>query len=159
MATFDIFIKGINPERAGETDEIRVNSAKALKITVGKLDGLLAQPSGFCIRRNAQEQEAINYQRALSKLGLVCLYSPTKVLTNLELEPIEEEMKAESIICPNCGHAMTIKDEIEPEKCAECGIEIQTFLAQKRQEEEREAMKAKLLASQTILKAQEEKKQ
>lgn len=159
MATFDIFIKGINPERADETDTIRVNSAKALQISLEKLDELLAQPNGVCIRRNAQEQEAINYQRALSKLGLICLYSPTKVLTNLELEPIEEETTAESITCPNCGHEMKVEEDIEPEKCTECGVEIQKFLAQKRKEEEREAMKAKLLASQTILKAQEEKKQ
>lgn len=159
MATFDIFIKGINPERASETDEIRTNSAKALQLSVEKLDELLAQPNGVCIRRNAEEQEAINYQRALSKLGLICLYSPTKTLTTLELEPIEEEMTATSITCPNCEHEMAIEDEIKPEKCAECGIEIQKFLEQKRQEEEREAMKAKLLASQAILKAQEEKKQ
>ena len=159
MATFDIFIKGINPERASETDEIRANSAKALRISLEKLDELLAQPNGVCIRRNTQEQEAISYQRALSKLGLICLYSPTKVLINLELEPIEEEKTVESVICPNCEHEMAVNDAIEPEKCTECGIEIQKFLEQKRQEEEREAIKAKLLASQTILKAQEEKKQ
>lgn len=122
MATFDIFIKGINSERAGETDEIRVNSAKALQISLEKLDELLAQPNGVCIRRNAQEQEAINYQRALSKLGLICLYSPTKVLTNLELEPIEEKT-AKSVTCPNCDHQMVVEEDVEPEKQRKAELE------------------------------------
>lgn len=158
MTTFDIFIKGINPERANESDEIRVNAAKALQISVEKLDELLAHPNKIRIRSNALEQEAIDYQRALSKLGLICLYSPTKVLANLELEPLEEDFIVNSVICPNCEYEMAVEAEIEPEKCIECGIDIQKFLEQKRQQEEREAMKAKLLASQSILKAQEEKK-
>lgn len=159
MPTFDIFIKGINPDRMDEAETIRVNAAKALQISVSKLDELLAQPS-VCIRRDATEEEAKTYQRTLNKLGLVSLYSPIKRETNLELVPIEEEITETSIICPNCQHEMQFdEDGVAPEKCPECSITIAKFVEQQRQNEEREAIKAKLLASQTTLQIQATKKQ
>ncbi len=159
MPKFDIFIKGINPERIEEADSIRVNAAKALQISVSKLDELLAQPS-VCIRRDANENEAINYQRTLSKLGLVSLYSPIQRRTHLELIPIAEEIVETSVICPYCQHEIPIgEDSLEPEKCPECSITITKFLELQRQNEERDAIKAKLLASQTTLQIQAVKKQ
>lgn len=158
MATFDIFIKGINPERLDESEQIKKQLTEALQITLTDVDELFALPNGACIRRDTPEKEAIEYQRALTKLGLICLYSPTKKLTNLELEPIEEELVETSLICPHCEYEMPIEDGVKPEKCTQCGIDIAKFLAQKQAQEEREAMKAKLLTSQNIQKALEEKR-
>ncbi len=157
---FDIFIKGIDPERISEEKEIKIQAAKVLQISLSELDELLAQPNGACIRRGSPEDEAKQYQRTLSKLGLVCIYAHAKRLTNLELIPLEEEILATSLICPSCEHEMPIEeDEPEPEKCEKCGISIAKFLEQQQQEKEREAIKAKLLASQTIIKNQTTKKQ
>ncbi|MDD5227635.1 MAG: hypothetical protein PHD53_02425, partial [Methylococcales bacterium] len=159
MSKFDIFIKGINPERLDEVDSIRINVAKALQISVSKVDELLAQPS-VCIRRDANEEEAKNYQRTLSKLGLVSLYSPIRRKTNLELIPMAEEIAETVSVCPNCQHEMPIgEDDVAPEKCVECGITIANFLELQRQNKEREAIRAKFLASQTIIQNQTLKKQ
>jgi hypothetical protein len=151
MQKFDIFIRGINPERLDEADAIRANAAKTLQIRLTDLDDLLAQPS-VCIHRNATEEEAKNYQRTLTKLGLVSLYSPVVQSASLELIPMEDEFAETTLNCPNCEHEMTIsEEEVEPEKCEKCGINITKFLEQKKQNEEREALKAKLLASQAII--------
>jgi hypothetical protein len=158
MPKFDIFIKGISPDRMAEAETIRVNAAKALQISLSKLDELLAQPSA-CIRRDATEDEAKTYQRTLNKLGLVSLYSPIKRETNLELIPMEEVVET-SLICPNCQHEIRIdEDSVAPEKCPECSITIANFLEIKQQNEEREAIKAKLPASQITLQIQAAKKQ
>lgn len=159
MPKFDIFIKGIDPERMNEADAIRVNVAKALQISESRLDELLTQPSA-CIRRDANEEEAKNYQRTLSKLGLISLYSPVKRKSNLELIPMAEEIVETSVICPNCQHEMELDEEgVAAEKCTECGISIAQFLEQKKRNEEREAIKAKFLASQATIQMQATKKQ
>ena len=41
---FDIFIKGIDPERISEEKEIKIQAAKVLQISLSELDELLAQP-------------------------------------------------------------------------------------------------------------------
>jgi hypothetical protein len=151
MQKFDIFIRGINPDRLAEAETIRVNAAKTLQISLSELDALLAQPN-VCIHRNATEEDAKNYQRTLAKLGLISLYSPVIQSVSLELIPMEDEFAETILSCPNCNHEMPIDENgIEPEKCGQCGINIAKFLEQKKQNEEREALKAKLLASQAII--------
>lgn len=160
MGTFDIFVKGINPDRIEESEQIKKQLADAFQISLADVDELLALPNGACIRRELTEEQAIEYQRALTKLGLVVLYLPAKKQAILELEPIEEELIATSVSCPNCDNTMLIEeDTISPEKCDSCGIDIAKFLAQKDAQAEREAIKAKLLASQNIQKTLEEKRQ
>ncbi len=162
MEKFDIFIKGINPERIAETESIKANVAKVLQISLKDLDELLVQPNGACIRREASEDEAKHYQISLTKLGLMCLYRPALRLSNLELLPIEvkEEFTTDAFICPNCEHEMSVnEDGSEPEKCSECGITIAKFVEQKRRNDERDAIKAKLLVSQNIIKQEQLKKQ
>lgn len=159
MATFDIFIKGINPERVHESEQIKIQVADALHISLADVDELFSLPNGACIRRNASEQEAINYQRALTNLGLVCLYNPAKKLTNSDPDlVVEEQSTTASVTCPNCDHEMVVEDT-EPEKCIQCGIDIAKFLAQKHQQENRQANEAELLASQNQQKAQAMQKQ
>jgi|GEM_PF-871102 len=151
MQKFDIFIRGINPERLNEADSIRVNAAKTLQISLSELDDLLAQPN-VCIHRNATEEDAKNYQRTLTKLGLISLYSPVIQSVSLELIPMEDDFAETILSCPNCNHEMPIDENgIEPEKCGQCGINIAKFLEQKKQNDERESMKAKLLVSQAII--------
>lgn len=163
MEKFDIFIKGINPDRIAETENIKAQVTKVLKIHLADLDKLLAQPNGACVRRGVSEDDAKHYQISLAKLGLVSLYQPAKRLSNLELLPTEhEEYSAEEkLICPNCGYEIpSNEDGTKPEKCIECGITITTFIEQKRQNEERDAaIKAKLLASQRIVQQEEAEKQ
>ncbi len=162
MKKFDIFIKGINPERVAETETIKVNAAKVLQISVADFDELLAPPNGACIRREANEDEAKHYQLTLTKLGLVCLYRPAVQFSNLELLPIETDAEpdTDTLICPNCEHEILADEEgNKPEKCTKCGIIIVAFIEQKQRNEERDAIKAKLLASQTILKKEQSKKQ
>lgn len=160
MNTFDIFIKGINPDRLKESEQIKKQLSEALQISLSDVDELLLLPNGACVRRNTPEKEAIEYQRALTKLGLICLYLPTRKQVTLELEPIEEELAAASVTCPNCNNIMLVEeDAVAPEKCDSCGVDIARFLAQKEAEAEREAIKAKLLATQNIQKALEEKRQ
>lgn len=161
MNTFDIFVKGINPDRLEESEQIKKQLAEAFKISLTDVNELLSLPNGACVRRNiAQESEAIEFQRALTKLGLVSLYLPTKRQVTLELEPIEEEIIATSIVCPNCDNTMPVEEKSEtPEKCNSCGVDIAMFLAQKEAQAEREAIKAKLLATQNIQKSLEEKRQ
>lgn len=160
MNTFDIFIKGINPDRLEESEQIKKQLSEALQISLTDVDELLSLPNGACVRRDTQEKEAIEYQRALAKLGLIALYVPTRKKVTLELEPIEEELAAASVTCPNCDNVMPVlEDSVVPEKCDSCGVDIAKFLAQKEAEAEREAIKAKLLATQNIQKALEEKRQ
>ena len=159
MSTFDIFVKGINPDRLEESEQIKKQLSEALKISLTDVDELLALPNGACIRRNTAEKEAIEYQRALTKLGLVALYMPTRKKVTLELEPIEDLAPA-SVVYPNCENVMPVEEASPaPEKCSSCGIDIAKFSAQKEAEAEREAIKAKLLATQSIQKALEEKRQ
>lgn len=162
MKKFDIFIKSINPERIAETENIKTNAAKVLQISLADLDELFEQPNGACIRRDVSEEEAKHYQLALTKLGLVCLYRPAVRLSNLELLPIEVDKEPDSdrLICPNCEHEIFAdEDGIMPEKCTKCGITIAAFIAQKQRNEERDAIKAKLLTSQNIIKQEQSKKQ
>lgn len=160
MNTFDIFIKGINPDRLEESEQIKKQLSEALQISLTDVDELLLLPNSACVRRNTPEKEAIEYQRALTKLGLICLYLPTRKQVTLELEPIEEELTETSVTCPNCKNVMQVEvDSSAPEKCDSCGVDIARFLAQKEAEAEREAIKAKLLATQNIQKALEEKRQ
>jgi len=150
MKLFDIFIKGINPDRLNETVEIKAHAVKMLQISASEVDELLAQPNGVCIRRNSPEVEAKNYQYKLGKLGLICICRPTRPLSNLELVPMEADFDESSSICPNCGHDMPVNgDDNKPaEKCEECGITITKFLDLRHKNEEREAIKSKLLASE-----------
>ena len=161
MKLFDIFITGINPDRLNETAEIKAQAVRILQISASELDELLAQPNGVCIRRNSPEVEAKNYQHTLSKLGLICICRPSRQLSNLELVPLEDLDEASSSICPNCAHKIPVNedDNKSAEKCEKCGITITKFLELRQKNEEREAIKLKLLASQNSIQAQAIKKQ
>ena len=146
---FDIFINGINPERADETDKIRKDASNVLQLSLEDLDELLAHANGTRIRRNVTEEEAKNYQQALTKVGLICLYRPAA-----KCEPNSNPLSIETaneISCPHCDLKISANTEGNlPEKCERCGIVIAAYLEQKADDDEREAIKAKVLAAQEL---------
>ena len=101
---FDIYVMGINPERAGEIETIKKNVAKILKAEGEVLELLLAPTDGpVCIQENVSETQAIKIRQVLTDIGLLCSYQlrSTSRWGDLSLKP-QEEKSADSFTCPAC---------------------------------------------------------
>ena len=150
MTTFDIFIKGINPNRLDEADDIKALAREYLQLDEKQFDTLLNSSGANCFRRGVSETDAKDYQSNLSKMGVVCIYKPGAELSSLSLVAIENEFSADGLFtCPNCSHEETLEgDQAPPEKCKKCGITIEKFREMQKLKAEKDEIKSTLLRAQ-----------
>jgi hypothetical protein len=135
MSKYDVFIRGIRPERIDEAAVIKKKASQFLKIDEDKLEELWNKPSGLCIRRKVLSEEAEQIQSSLAKAGLICIYKPALAGLTLAIEE-EKEESVRLFTCPGCGHQETLeKDEPEPIKCSKCFINIAKYNEKTRQEQ------------------------
>jgi hypothetical protein len=146
MSSYDVFIKGISPGRNIDAEKIKNKASAFLKIEEHKLEALWSTPDGLCIRHGVDEQEAVRIQDTLSKFGLICVYRAVKVIHDapVELEKPKPNHKPKPkhsniYTCPNCEHGIPRAEyNSVPEKCPDCGIYIEKFLAIQKHEQEME---------------------
>jgi len=152
MANYDLFIKGIRPDRMDEAEEIKKKASQFLKTEVDKLDALWGTPNGFCIRRNIEAEEAKQIQATLAKAGLICLNRPAAAEFKFSLVAKEEdEEKTQTkrdFTCPYCQVKIALDaGEPDPVKCPECfGIIAKYAEIKERNEIRDRLMNSKLAA-------------
>lgn len=145
MANYDLFIKGIRPDRLDEAEQIKKKASQFLKTDVDKLDALWGTPNGFCIRRNIESEEAKQIQATLAKAGLICLNRPAAVDLKFSLVAKEEDeektLVKRDFVCPYCG-VKTALDAGEPDpiKCPDCSGVIAKYLEAKERKEIRDRL-------------------
>jgi hypothetical protein len=161
MPAFDVFLKGINPERLNETTEIKQLACQYLKLEAKQLDALLDAPGTHCLCRGVSEQKAKDYQTNLSKIGIICVYRPGAELSGLSLVPIETEFSADGVFsCPSCGYEERLEEgQSPPEKCKQCGISIDSFLDMQKIKAEKAEIRNNFLRAQQAKKQFEAKQQ
>ncbi|WP_333873286.1 hypothetical protein [Methylobacter sp.] len=156
MASYDVFIKGIRPERMDEAEQIKKKASQVFKIEEQQLEALWSTPSGLCIRRNISGEEAEQVQITLSKAGLVCLYRPGGSGLNISLvEKTEEKaLTKRDFTCPYCEIKITLdQGEPDPVKCPECS----GIIAKYAEAKERKEIRDRLLNSKMAIEKREMK--
>jgi Zn-finger nucleic acid-binding protein len=114
MTSYDLFIKGIHPDSLDEAEHIKKKASQHFKIDVNQLELLWNAPSGFCIRRSINQEEANQIQNTLTLAGLICLKIPS-------LSLIEKTESTEDFTCPYCKIKIKLdNDDQEPLQCPEC---------------------------------------
>ncbi|MEE7625746.1 hypothetical protein V3O24_06190 [Methylobacter sp. Wu8] len=150
MASYDVFIRGIRPESMDDAEQIKQKACQIFKIKEEQLESAWGTGSGLCIRRNVDSEEAKKIQGTLYKAGLICVYKPGAGGPELSLTQGREDVTTRVFTCPHCKFKHTLdKDAPDPTKCSKCFVNINDYLEKLKQQEEKEALKRRLLASQT----------
>ncbi|MCK9396756.1 MAG: hypothetical protein M0Q44_14335, partial [Methylobacter sp.] len=150
MASYDVFIRGIRPESMDDAEQIKSKACQIFKIKAEQLESAWATGSGLCIRRNVDSEEAKKIQSTLYKAGLICVYKPGSGGAELSLAQGREAITTRVFTCPNCKFELTLdNDNPDPVKCSKCFVNINEYLDKLKQQEEREALKRRLIATQT----------
>lgn len=157
MSTFDVFLRGIRPERLNEAEQINKKASHFLKIEVQKLEELWSTPNGLCIRRNISGEDAEKIQTNFAKAGLICIYKPA--ILGVELAIAEKKEDSTRIFtCPSCHHKVTLdEDEPEPVKCSKCFINIAKYQDRLKEKEERDEIKRRLIKTKSATELRDEK--
>lgn len=138
MALYDLFIKGIRPDRLDQADQIKKKASQSFKIEVDQLEALWSTPSGLCIRRNISREEASQIQHTLAKAGLICLNTPSTSGVDLSLAAKEDKKTSTThdFTCPYCAIKIVIdNNQPDPIECPECsGIIAKYAEIQERKE-------------------------
>lgn len=114
MILYDLFIKGIHPDRLDEAEQIKKKVSQYFKAGEDKLEILWSTPSGLCIQRSISKEEVNKIQNTLTKAGLICHNSPSLTL-------IEKTEKRQDFSCPYCEIKIKLdNDEQEPLECPGC---------------------------------------
>jgi hypothetical protein len=143
MASYDVFIKGIRPDRLDEAEQIKKKASQVFKIEEQQLEELWSAPSGLCIRRGIGGEEAEQIQITLSKAGLVCLYRPGGSGLNISLvEKTEEKaLTKREFTCPYCEFKTSLNEgEPDPVKCPDCSGIIAKYAEAKERKEIRDRL-------------------
>ncbi len=159
MATFDVFVNGINPEFADDRETVLEKASKRLQISVPEVEDIVSKPGGSCITRSVSEDEALKFQNSLNSIGLICVYRPGGGGLELTLEAIETEEERSSVsTCPNCEQSLP-KDEDgnTSDNCDNCGIIVSKFLENKKLEAEKEEIRELLMRSKNAQRSREQK--
>ncbi|HEY8037095.1 MAG TPA: hypothetical protein VIF37_16055 [Methylobacter sp.] len=154
MASYDVFIKGIRPERVDETEQIKKKASQVFKIEEEQLEALWSTPSGLCVRRSITGEEAEQVQITLSKAGLICLYRPGGSGLNISLVEKSEgkALTKRDFTCPYCEIKITLdKGDPDPVKCPECS----GIIAKYAEIKERKEIRDKLLNSKIAIEKRE----
>lgn len=154
MSSFNVFLKGIHPNRVDEKDKIIQDASQYLSITVEELSEKLSVPGSYCLLQGVSEEEAKDCQISLAKLGLISVYKPGKNLSTLTLQPSKIKHDSESfntLNCPICNYDISFpNNQVGLIKCNSCGreINIEKYLLAQQQKHDRDEIKANLLRSQ-----------
>ncbi|MGZ5052078.1 MAG: hypothetical protein ACXWF8_05835 [Methylobacter sp.] len=153
MANYDLYIKGIRPDRMDEADEIKKKASQFLKTDIDKLDELWGGPTGFCIRRNVEAEEAKQIQATLAKAGLICLNKPAAAEFKFSLVAKEEEedksQTQRNFTCPYCQARIPLDaGEPDPVQCPECSGIIAKYAEFKERKEIRDRLMNSKMAAE-----------
>jgi len=165
MANYDLFIKGIRPDRMDEAEDIKKKASQFLKTDVDKLDALWGTPNGFCIRRNIEGEEAKQIQATLAKAGLICLNRPAAAEFKFALvEKEEDEDKTQAkrdFVCPYCGVKTPLDvGEPDPVRCPDCsGVIAKYQETQERKEIRDRLMNSKLATERREMRLNQEEEE
>ena len=143
---YDVFVTGIAPHQSGKLAEIKKKLDATLGISDLDLEKLLApEAAPICLRENVSEAGATKLCSILNKLGLACSYRPhhTNHWQNLSLVPLEE--KSDIFTCPACNKQKNLEGAVEPKKCPFCFVDVRSFVAKQKEQEEYEEIRKKLL--------------
>lgn len=160
MSSFDVFVRGIRPERLDDSEQIKKKSSQFFKIAEDQLEAAWSARGGLCVFRNLSEEEAQKLQTNLAKGGLICIYRPGKTGVGLALVSEHKETTERVFTCPSCKHKVTLKaNETDPVKCGNCFVIISVYLDKQKQKEEREEIKRRLLKSKASIEIRETEQQ
>ena len=148
---FDVFIKGIQPDKLADAEQIKEKLAKYLKVESSQVEALwLNKSGGYCVRRGASSEEAQKIQATLVKGGIICTYKPATQGIGFTLVEQKEAIVKKTFDCPRCKHKIVLEEgQDEPEKCSECHLDVQQYRQTLKLKEEREAIRRKILGSKT----------
>lgn len=153
MANYDLYIKGIRPDRMDEAEEIKKKASQFLKTDIDKLDELWGGPTGFCIRRNVEAEEAKQIQATLAKAGLICLNKPAAADFKFSLvakdEDEDKSQTQRNFICPYCQARIPLDaGEPDPAQCPECSGIIAKYAEFKERKEIRDRLMNSKMAAE-----------
>jgi hypothetical protein len=144
---YDMYVNGIDPQRAGELEDIKHSVGMMLNIQGSELDAFFSFKAGaVCIQKGISEQGAIIFHRKLLKMGLLCFYQPRQVASRwdkLSLQSIEETA-VNFFTCPACQTQQAMESE-EPKICPKCGENINVYRQDQKDKQEYEEIRQKLL--------------
>lgn len=148
MTKFDVFISGIHTSRLDESEKIKQDLAKFLKMEPKKIEQLLGKSSNKRIFQNISGQAAEQHQQDLFAIGITSTYRPGTGAIELSLVAIEEE-KNDANTCPSCAYETPVEEGKErPDKCPKCGVSKQRFLEVEKANAEKEEIKQRLLRTE-----------
>ncbi|WP_394752424.1 hypothetical protein [Crenothrix sp.] len=142
----DVYISGINPQQIGNLEDIKKNVDLQLGIKGLQLESLLNPIVNLiCVKKNVSENEAIKFCEALTKLGLLSTYQPTKTKqsSGLSLVPLEE--KETFFTCPSCNKKQVLDDNEEIKLCPFCAVDVKKHLKDMQEKEEYQEIRKKIL--------------
>lgn len=149
MSNFDVYINGIQPDRAAEIQQIIEEMSKRLRINNQQAEKILNTPNTR-ISQSVSQEQAEKFQQTLQKIGVICLYRPSANTGGLSLEEIETKDDDVLRTCPNCDTAFPGNPDTPPDKCENCGVYIEKFLNNREDKEEKEEIRQQLLKKQSI---------
>ncbi len=155
MSTFDVFVKGIQPNKTAETPKIIEELSKVLKTNAQKAEKILSTPNTR-ISRSVSKKQAEVLQLTLSKIGVICLYKPSSGGRSLSLEPIEKRNEKALDACPSCHHEFADKLSVPPEKCESCGVYIEKFIRIAEEDGEKEKIREKIREKESMRTSREQ---
>lgn len=163
MAVFDVFIRGVRPERQDESEKIKQKVCEFLKIEETELTAAWATRQGYCVRSGIGEQEAQKIQTSLAKGGVICIYKPaarSEAELSIVTEQQEEISETRKFSCPRCSYEELLKfGNPEPVKCPKCFVLVEAHRKHLSEQEERNAVRVRLMQSKSYQnKLEDEKK-
>jgi rubrerythrin len=142
---FDVYVKGINPERIDELEDIKKKIVVAL---AGEQDlERLLYPKGgsICIQKNISEADAKQTSKLLADLGLLCTYKPHQRAQRLKFTLVPLEKAEAFFTCPACQKRQALHGKAEPKFCPLCNVYINKFREEQQEKAEHDDMRQKIL--------------
>jgi len=160
MKKFDVFVRGVIPERHHEMDQIKTQVGRLFNLQGDQLEALFGGKQDVCVKKGTAEQDAMQYQKVLTQLGMICVYKPAKIATQLSLEPIEETKDGvEKIICPICKFTNRASLGHDMERCVRCGLQFEKYERLQKENKEKLLIKERLIKKKTLRESEAKKMQ
>lgn len=149
MSNFDVFINGIQPDQATKSQQIIEEFSKKLQISSQEAKKIISSPNTR-ISHSASKEQAKKLQQSLQEIGVICIFRPSSMGTELSLEPLEIKEEIAITTCPNCNSKFSGDSNTPPEKCDNCGVYIEKFLQINSDQNEKEEIKRRILLKNSM---------
>lgn len=143
MSHFDVFINGVQPKHASDTQHIIERVSKGFKVDHEKALKIIKTPH-MLVKKGVSKELSEKMQKSFSAIGLICTCRPSSGGDGLLLDIADDKLDQ----CPNCKKQL-IKKEGAQDKCTHCGVIIERFLEIEAEKAEKNEIRSRLVKKQS----------